>query len=185
MTLPLCAQDYKIAIVGMVHSHVWGHFKPMLDGKEAKLVGIAETEPELVSEALKRGAQAVPFFNDYKKLLDQKKPDIVWAFVENNRHLEIVEACAPRKINVIFEKPLASTYHDALEIQKLARKHDIKVLVNYQMAWWPANYTAKAQADSGALGQVWRPRGIVRPGGPRAPRPRRELFRWLPAPRKN
>jgi predicted dehydrogenase len=185
MTLPLCAQDYKIAIIGMVHSHVWGHFKPMLDGKEAKLVGIAETEPELVSEALKRGAQTVPFFNDYKKLLDQKKPDIVWAFVENNRHLEIVEACAPRKINVIFEKPLASTYHDALEIQKLARKHDIKVLVNYQMAWWPANYTAKAQADSGALGQVWRLRGIVGHGGPGSTGTGKYFFDWLTDPVKN
>ena len=82
------------------------------------------------------------------------KPDIVWAFVENNRHLEMAEACATRKINLIFEKPLASTFHDALEIQKLARKYDIKILTNYQMAWWPANYTAKAQADSGALRHV-------------------------------
>ena len=24
-------------------------------------------------------------------MLDETKPDIVWAFVENNRHLEIVE----------------------------------------------------------------------------------------------
>ena len=134
MTLPVCAQDYKIAIIGMVHSHVWNHLKPMLDGKDARLVGIAETIPELVDEANKRGATKIPFFNDYKKMLDQAKPDIVWAFVENNRHLEIVEACAPRNINVIFEKPLASSYRDALEIQKLARKHDIKILTNYQMA---------------------------------------------------
>jgi len=185
MTLPLCAQDYKIAIIGMVHSHVWGHFQPMLEGKDAKLVGIAETTHELVSEALKRGAERIPFFNDYKKLLDQKKPDIVWAFVENNRHLEIVEACAPRKINVIFEKPLASTYRDALEIQKLARKHDIKVLVNYQMAWWPANYTAKAEADSGALGQVWRLRGIVGHGGPGSTGTGKYFFDWLTDPVKN
>ena len=185
MTLPLCAQDYKIAIIGMVHSHVWGHFQSMLDGKDAKLVGISETTPELVAEANKRGAQSIIFFRDYKQMLDQRKPDIVWAFVENNRHLEIVEACAPRKINVIFEKPLASTYHDALEIQKLARKHDIKVLVNYQMAWWPANYTAKAQADSGALGQVWRLRGIVGHGGPGSTGTGKYFFDWLTDPVKN
>src|SRR5882672_4805232 len=144
MTLPLCAQDYKIAIIGMVHSHVWGHFKPMLDGKDAKLVGIAETTPELVAEA-----------------------------------------CAPRKINVIFEKPLASTHRDALEIQKLARKHDIKILVNYQMAWWPANYTAKAQADSGALGKVWRLHGIVGHGGPGSTGTGKYFFDWLTDPVKN
>lgn len=185
MTLPMYAQDYKIAIVGMVHSHVWNHIKPMLDGKDAKLVGIAETNPELIAEAKKRGAANTPIFDDYKKMLDQVKPDIVWAFVENNRHLEVAEACATRKINLIFEKPLASTYHDALEIQKLARKYDIKVLTNYQMAWWAANYTAKAQADSGAVGQVWRLHGIVGHGGPGSRGVDKYFFDWLTDPEKN
>jgi len=157
----------------------------MLNGKDVKLVGIAETNPDLIAEAKKRGATSTPFFSDYKKMLDETKPDIVWAFVENNRHLEIVQACAPRKINVIFEKPLASTYHDALEIQKLARQHDIKILVNYQMAWWPANYAAKAQADSGALGQVWRLHGIVGHGGPGSGGVGRYFFDWLTDPEKN
>ena len=185
MTLPLCAQEYKIAIIGMVHSHVWGHLKPMLDGKDARLVGIAETNPELIAEAKKRGAVNTPIFDDYKKMLDQAKPDIVWAFVENNRHLEIAKACAPRKVHLIFEKPLASTYADALEIQKLARTHDIKVLTNYQMAWWAANYTAKAQADSGAVGQVWRLHGIVGHGGPGSRGVDKYFFDWLTDPEKN
>src|SRR5260370_30034623 len=98
--------------------------------------------------------------------VDKAEADMVWALVENNRHLEMAEACAPRKINLIFEKPLASTYNDALEIQKLARKHDIKVLTNYQMAWWPTNYAANSQADSVSVGQVWRLHGIVGHDGP-------------------
>jgi hypothetical protein len=69
-------------------------------------------------------------------MLDQAKPAIVWAFVENNRHLEIAQACAPRKIHLVFEKPLASVYNDALGIRDLARKHGIQVMTNYQMAWW-------------------------------------------------
>jgi len=56
-------------------------------------------------------------------MLDEAKPDIVWAFVENNRHLEILKECAPRHINVIYEKPLASTYKDALAMADLAKKH--------------------------------------------------------------
>lgn len=185
MTLPLAAQDYKLAIIGMVHSHVWNHLPDMLKGHDAKLVGIAETNPELIAEAKKHGAGSVPFFDDYKKLLDQAKPDVVWAFVENNRHLEIVQACAPRKVHVIFEKPLASTYQDALSIQKLARQHDIQILTNYQMAWWAANYTAKAKADSGALGQVWRLRGVVGHGGPGSTGAGKYFFDWLTDPVKN
>lgn len=182
----LAAQEYKVAVIGLVHAHVWGHLPAMAEGKSSRLVGIAEKNPELVAEARKRGAANAAFFDDYKKMLDQTKPDLVWAFVENNRHLEIVQACAPRKINVIFEKPLAASYHDALEIQRLARRHGIKVMTNYQMAWWPANYAAKAQADGGQVGQVWRLHGIVGHGGPGSEgAANKYFFEWLTDPVKN
>jgi predicted dehydrogenase len=153
----------------------------------AKLVGVADSNPELIAEVKKlAGGDKVVFFDDYKKLLDQARPDIVWSFVPNNEHRAIVEACAPRKINVIFEKPLAATYKDALAIRELAKKHGIQVMTNYQMAWWPANYTAKAQADSGAVGQVWRLRGIVGHGGPGSGGVRgKAFFAWLTDPVKN
>lgn len=184
--LPLAAQEYKLAVVGLVHSHVWGHLPKMLNNKNVKLVGVAEKNPELVAEAKKAGVADNLFFTDYPKMLDETKPDFIWSFVENNRHLEIVQACAPRKIHVIFEKPLASAYAEALSIQKLARRHDIKVMSNYQMAWWPANYTAKAQADSGALGTIYRLHGIVGHGGPGSQGARNKyFFEWLTDPVKN
>jgi predicted dehydrogenase len=176
----------KIAVVGLVHSHVWGHLDKMIKGEPAKLVGIAETNPELIAEAKKAGARAVPFFEDMERMLDETKPDIVWAFNPNNEHLAVVQACAPRKIHVIFEKPLASTYKDALAIKRLVEKHGIHVMTNYQMAWWPANYVAKAQADSGTVGKVWRLRGVVGHGGPGSEGVRSKyFFEWLTDPVKN
>ena len=183
LVLPAAAQE-KIAVVGLVHSHVWGHLAKMVKGDPARLVGIAETNPELIAEARKAGATV--FFDDYLKMLDETKPDVVWAFTPNDEHLKIIEACAPRKIHVIFEKPLASTYKDALTIRRLANKHGIYVMTNYQMAWWPANYAAKSQADSGAVGKVWRLRGIVGHGGPGSQGPRSKyFFEWLTDPVKN
>src|ERR1035438_3105159 len=86
--LPALAQTYKIAVVGLVHSHYGGYLPRMAPSQQGKLVGIAETLPDLVAEAKQRGAANVPFFDDYRKMLDQTKPDIVWAFVENNRSEE-------------------------------------------------------------------------------------------------
>lgn len=183
-TLAANAQEYKIAVVGMVHSHVWGHLNDMIKGNTpARLVAISEPKEDLIAEAKKMGASDDLFIADYKKMLDEKKPNIVWAFVENNRHLEIIQACAPRKINVIFEKPLASTYADSVKIRDLAKKHGIQVMVNYQMAWWPSNYTAKAQADAGAIGQIYRLRGVVGHGGPGSNGIRNKyFFEWLTDP---
>ena len=77
--LPAIAQDYKIAIIGLVHSHYGSNLPAIVKSQQVKLVGIAETIPDLVAEAKTRGAKDVPFFDDYKKMLDSTKPDIVWA----------------------------------------------------------------------------------------------------------
>lgn len=183
--LTAAAQQYKIAVIGLVHSHVWGHLGRMASNQPAQLVGIAEPNSELVAEAKKLAPQA-PIFSDYRQMLEQARPDIVWAFVENNRHLEIVQACAPRKIHVMFEKPLASTYKDALAIERLARQHGIQVMTNYQMAWWPSQYAARELAASGELGKIWRIHGIVGHGGPGSSGARNKyFFEWLTDPVKN
>ena len=113
LALPLGAQEYKMAVIGLVHSHVWGHLPAIAKSHDVKLVGIAETIPELVAEAKKITGPDVPVYADYKKMLDEAKPDLVWSFVPNNQHLDIVKACAPRGIHVIFEKPLAATHKEA------------------------------------------------------------------------
>lgn len=182
----LAQQKPGIAVIGLIHSHVWGHLGRMVEGESARLTGIAENNPELIAEARKLGAPDSAFYSDPAKMLDETKPRIVWAFVENNRHLDIVKMCAPRKIHVIFEKPLASSHDNALEIRRLAKKHGIHVMTNYQMAWWPSNHVAKAQAATGEIGKPWRLRGIVGHGGPGNTSPRNKyFFEWLTDPVKN
>jgi len=178
--------QYKIAVIGLVHSHAWGRLRVILQGKTAQFVGVAEPNAELIEEAKKAGVPDNLVFTDYKKMLEETKPDIVWAFVENNRHLEIAKVCAPRHINLIFEKPLASTYADAKQMESLAAKYSIRIMTNYQMAWWPTNYTAKNAANHGEIGTVYRLRGIVGHGGPGSNGVRNKyFFDWLTDPEKN
>jgi predicted dehydrogenase len=175
----------KIAFVGLVHSHCWTQLGNVAKIEGVELVGIAEPRAELAAEAKKLVPNA-EFFSDFRELIEKKKPDIVWAFVENNRHLEIAEYLAPRKVHMIFEKPLASTLEDARKIRELAAKHNVHVMTNYQMAWWPTNQEIKRQADAGAIGQVVRLRGVVGHGGPGSQGARNKFFfDWLTDPVKN
>jgi predicted dehydrogenase len=185
MLSPALMAQTKIAFVGLVHSHCWTQLRNVgtIDGVE--LVGIAEPEPELVAEAKKLVPNA-EFFSDYRELVETKKPDIVWAFVENNRHLEIAEYLAPRNVHMIFEKPLASTLEDAKKLRALAGKHNVFAMTNYQMAWWPTNQEVKRQVEAGAVGDVLRLRGIVGHGGPGSEGARSKFFfEWLTDPVKN
>src|SRR5579872_1819169 len=174
----LSAEPYKIALVGLNHDHVWNQLNTILRGDLAKLVGVAETLPDRVErieheEKLAQGGAtrpAVPaslVFSDWRKMIDQTKPDIVWAFVETNRHLEVVQYCAPRGIHVMFEYPLSVSVHDALEIRQLAHRYNTQVLTNYVFwAWTAPPYAAKAAVDSGMIGQVYRLRGLLGHNGP-------------------
>jgi predicted dehydrogenase len=122
-------------------------------------------------------------YDDYRKMLAEKKPEAVWAFVENDRHLEITTECATRGIHVIFEKPMAATLRESRQMLAIAQKNKIKLMINYQMAWWPENYTAHSIAEAGDLGKVWRVRTIIGHGGPAPSNPndkRGQLFwAWL------
>ena len=186
LALPLAAQEPTIALIGLRHSHTWGHLEGMVKASPARLVAIAETEPELVAEARKLTSPEVRYYTDYKKMLDEVKPTMVWAFVENNRHHEVVEACGPRKVHVIFEKPLAATAAQAFLIRDLARKHGIQVLTNFSPAFSPGYYAIKAKLDSGDLGKPWRLRATTGHGGVFPKSGRSRIFHeWLIDPVRN
>jgi predicted dehydrogenase len=159
---------FHMAIVGLVHSHAWGHLREMAKNSSIEIVGVAEPDPDLRSLAAKE-LPAAAFYTDYRKLLDEKKPEGVWSFVENDRHLEITQACASRGIHLIFEKPMAATLQQARQMAEIAKKSRIQLMINYQMAWWPANYAAYDYATKGDIGKVWRVRSVIGHGGP-APR---------------
>ncbi|MCL5744444.1 MAG: Gfo/Idh/MocA family oxidoreductase, partial [Acidobacteria bacterium] len=164
----------------------WVHLEGMVKASPARLVAIAETEPELVAEARKLTSPEVRYYTDYKKMLDEVKPTMVWAFVENNRHHEVVEACGPRKVHVIFEKPLAATAAQAFLIRDLARKHGIQVLTNFSPAFSPGYYAIKAKLDSGDLGKPWRLRATTGHGGVFPKSGRSRIFHeWLIDPVRN
>ncbi len=159
---------FRMAVLGLVHSHAWGPLRNMAKNAGIEVVGIADPNADLRELAAKE-LPGVPLYDDYRKLLDEKKPEGVWSFVENDRHLEITQACDSRGIHVIFEKPMAATWSQARQMRDIAQKSKIQLMVNYQMAWWPTNYAAYNFARSGDIGKVWRVRSVIGHGGP-APR---------------
>ena len=57
-------------------------------------------------------------------------------------HLAVVEACAPRGIHVMVEKPLAVNMEHANRMADLARKNNILLLTNYETTWYTTNHEA-------------------------------------------
>ena len=144
----------RVAVAGLTHGHVGWIFN-RADKKDIQLVGIYETNPELVSRFIEKyKLDKKLFYTDLNKMLDEAKPEAVSAFGAINEHVTIVRACAPRKIHVMVEKPLATTFADAKEIEKLAKQHSVHVLTNYETSWYASNQYVKGLIDEGKLGEI-------------------------------
>lgn len=154
-SLPATAQEpFRLAIIGLTHDHAWGILNDIAQRTDIEVVGIAERIPELRERARKRLAREVTFFDDYTRLLDEARPQAVMCFGDNREHLEVVRACAARKIHVMMEKPLAPRYEQARLAYEAARKAGIKLMVNYWIAWSPETYTTYERVQAGDVGKI-------------------------------
>ena len=149
-------QPFRLAIAGVTHSHL-AEVASRLDRGDFTIVGVYEADDSYRSNNVLAGRlDKSIFYSGLDQMLDEVKPEVVAAYGSIYDHLGIVKACAPRGIHVMVEKPLATTYKDALEIERLAEKYGIKVLTNYETTWYRTNWHAYHMVKEGQLGDVVR-----------------------------
>lgn len=152
----LSAQPFRIGVAGVTHDHLGGVVSA-LQGGDVEVVGVWESDARYLHNNVLSGR--VPeslFYADLGQMLDQTRPEAVVAYGSIKDHLAVVEACAPRGIHVMVEKPLGSTLKDALRMASLARKYGILLLTNYETSWYASNTYVKQQVEAGKLGKLFR-----------------------------
>ena len=126
----------RLAVVGMSHSHIAFILKRP-DKGDFNLVGFYDANETLTAELSNRyNLDSKLIYKDLEKMLNEVKPQAVVAFGSIYNHLAVVEACAPRGIHVMVEKPLAVNMEHANRMKDLAEKHNIYLLTNYETSWW-------------------------------------------------
>ena len=132
----------RLAIIGMTHGHI-AFILGRKDKTDFQLVGIYEPNTELAqSLAKKYGFDPKLLYTDLGNMLDEVKPEAAVAFGSIYEHMAAVEACAPRGIHVMVEKPLATNVEHAKRMAGLAEKYHIHLLTDYETSWYPT--TAKS-----------------------------------------
>ena len=178
----------RLAVAGITH----GHAPLILDrGKKGKadvvLAGIYEPNRELAQRLAKQyNLSADLFYTDLIQMLDAVKPEAVTAFGSIYEHMEVVEACAPRGIHVMVEKPLATNMVHAMRMEALAGKYNIYLLTNYETSWYPTTEkTYQLVNESNYMGKV---RKVVLHDGHEGPKEigvSNEFLEWLTDPLQN
>ncbi|MBC7237433.1 MAG: Gfo/Idh/MocA family oxidoreductase [Chloroflexi bacterium] len=159
-------RKYRLGIIGFGHMHINNVAQLYAAHPQVEWVGCADTVPirpelrvarytrewnrqNLVS---KLGIPAV--YEDYRRFLDEAKPDIVIVTCENAQHPDVVEACAAASAHVCVEKPMACSLSDALRMARACHMAGTTMIVNWPATWSPALRQAKALIDQGVIGRV-------------------------------
>ncbi|MCK5465603.1 MAG: Gfo/Idh/MocA family oxidoreductase [Bacteroidales bacterium] len=172
----------RIGIAGLSHSHVIPLLRN-LDRDDIQIVGIAENDPDLSRRyAEKYNFDRDLLFESLDEMLEQTKPEGVITFTSIFDHFKVVEACAPRGIHVMVEKPLAVNIRHANAMSELSKEHGILVLTNYETSWYQSNYAGLEMISEGEIGEL---RKIIVYDGHKGPKEinvNSEFLEWLTDP---
>jgi glucose-fructose oxidoreductase len=180
------APPLRVAIAGLVHGHAGGFFSQALPRQDIQIVGIAEPDRALFDQyARKFKLDSSLYHADLDELIRSLHPQAVLGYTSTYDHRKVVETCAKYKVPVMMEKPLATTYEDALAIAAAAQQAKIAVLVNYETSWYASNRAAYELLHSGAIGELRKV--VVHDGhqGPKEIAVGAEFLSWLTDPKLN
>ncbi len=181
-----CAQNttpLRLGVAGISHGHSGWIFERN-NKIPLNVVGIYEPDTQLAQQFISRyKLNPKLFYTDLEKMLDAVKPEAVVAFGSIHAHLAAVEACAPRGIHVMVEKPLAVSLDHANKMKTLADQYKIQLLTNYETSWYPSTEKSYQLAnDSGFFGGI--KKMVIHDGheGPKEIGVSKEFLQWLTDP---
>ncbi len=176
----------RIGIVGLVHGHVEGLLWQASQRKDIKIVGIYEPNRALFDRlASKYKLEPSLYHASLDQMLDASKPEAVSVMSSIKDHRMSVEACAPRGVHLLLEKPLAYSNEDAARMTELSLKHGVLVLTNFETSWYASIREAKRIVDSGERAPI---RKMVFRHGHKGPKDigcSAEFLAWLTDPDQN
>ena len=145
----------KVVIIGASGHYpyaIWG----VKANTNAQILGMApasEEETQRVKEKLDLDlAKGIPFYSDYKDMLEKVKPDIVAinSYFYLNGPLTI--ECLKRGIHCYTEKPLTFYREELSIIKELLVEKKLKLSTMLEYRYHPAFYTAFKAIEAGAIG---------------------------------
>lgn len=148
-------KKWRIAGINFEHFHMGDLLRQASEHADVEIVGICDEKPERMVEARRNfslGEDRV--FTDYRRCLEQTKPDVVILCPAASRHGEWVEKVAPFGTHIIMEKPFAGSLAEADAMMNAMRLTGKLLTVNWPLVWYAGQQTAHRLIQEGVIGDV-------------------------------
>lgn len=144
----------RIAIVGTGHRS-WAHIQVLKALPEFEIVALADITPANLDHAATLIGGKPAMYSDYKKMLaEQKDLDGVIVITPNFLHAEVTVAALSHGINVLSEKPMATSVEDANRMIAAAEKSGKILQIGQQNRFNPVYVKMSELVRAGEIGDV-------------------------------
>jgi len=142
----------KAGVIGL-GSFGKNHCRVFADMPNVELAAVCDKNKELFASVRKNGARE---YTDHKEMLQKERLDLVSLVVPTKLHHQIALDVLNASVNLLVEKPIASTIEEAREIIACARANKVKLTVGHIERFNPAIIELKRRIKAGELGKVYR-----------------------------
>ena len=155
------ARRKRYAIVGTGSRHYM--FKTAIEKTytdHAELVGLCDSNPGRLGLSRERsianGAKPPPTYAaaDFKKMIEETKPDVVIVTTMDSTHDDYIVAAMEAGVDVITEKPMTTTAEKCQRILDAKKKTGRNLRVSFNYRYSPPRTQVKDILMSGEIGEV-------------------------------
>jgi predicted dehydrogenase len=139
----------KILICGLGSIGI-RHAKNLIFLKKKNLIFFRERNYDLKEKKLKK-------FKIYNTLLEalDENPKIAFICNTTSKHIDTALTCAKKGCHLFIEKPLSNNLKKIDQLEKIAKKKKIKVMIGYNMRFHPLMIKIRKLLKSNKLGKVY------------------------------
>lgn len=146
---------FKIVGINFDHMHMGDLLRKAKNHPDVEIVGISDEQPDRVMPVLKQiGLDESLFVADYRKLMEETKPDMAIICPATAEHANWTEKVAIFGTHVFVEKPFSATLSDADRMIAALQKTGKQLIINWPLRWYPSHVTAKRLVDEGVIGEM-------------------------------
>ncbi len=142
----------KVAVIG-VGAMGRNHARLYWELAGVDFVGLADRD-EKAAQGI-AGRYHTKAYTDYRKLLDEQKPDAVTVAVPTAEHVAVALEVIQRGVHVLIEKPIALTLAEGQKIIAAAEKQNVRLMVGHIERFNPAVEMLKRSIDEGKCGRIF------------------------------
>ena len=151
----MTSRPWRVVGVNFDHMHMGDLLREVAEHPEAEIAAIFHSDRAKMQAAIEKfDIPEERIVTDVETCLRACRPDLIILCPATADHASAVEEVAGYGADILVEKPFAASLRDADRMIAAAGRHNVRLAINWPLAWYPPHVTTKRLIDEGAIGDV-------------------------------